>query len=240
MRMENATYLGVEVSPMDAALRTQLKFGKDNVGLVVDSIDPDGPAAKAGLQRYDIVTKLNDQLLVNPAQLQSLIRRQKSGDEVQLTLVRQGETKTVAAKLGEKEQPVTPQSGFVGMTGGPGGIMSGSGGMMSVAPGAGRHQGWGNSAGSRTIAFRDAGMALTITAQNGKLTLDAKSAEGKQLYNGAIDTEEDRNQVPADVRKRLDALLWNHLRSSLLPGEPGLPGSNAGELPENPKAHPGQ
>jgi hypothetical protein len=235
MRMENATYLGTEVSQVDAALRTQLKLGNDEVGLVVDTIDPDGPAAKAGVQRYDILTELNDQLLVNPPQLQSLVRGQKSGNEVQLTLIRQGETKTVTARLTSKEQPVMPRGGFVGM-GGPGGRMSGSGGMMT--PGAGWRQVSGNSAGSRSIWFRDAGMTLTITAQNGKLTLDAKSTDGKQLYNGAIDTEEDRDQVPADVRKRLDALLWNQLRSSLVSGAPGMPGGNAGEVPESPKANP--
>lgn len=104
-KMEKVVYLGVNTSSANGALREQLKL-KKNVGLVVDAVEGKGPADEAGIKQHDVLEKLNDQWLINPEQLGTLVRSMKSGDEVTLELVRQGEHQTVKAKLAEREMAV--------------------------------------------------------------------------------------------------------------------------------------
>ena len=57
-------------------------------GLVIKSTEKDGPAEQAGLQENDLITKLDDQWLVNSQQFGVLVRMHKPGDEVTLTGLR--------------------------------------------------------------------------------------------------------------------------------------------------------
>ncbi len=98
-------YLGVTTSTVASVgetLRVQLDLPK-GVGLVVGYIDPEGPAAGAGIRQHDILFKLGDQLLINLHQLQTLVRMHEPGEEVQLTVVRAAKKQPIAVKLGEKE-----------------------------------------------------------------------------------------------------------------------------------------
>jgi hypothetical protein len=104
-KTEKAAYLGVSTSPVAPALREQLKLGK-GVGLVVDFVEPDSPAAAAGIKEYDVIQKLDDQLLINNHQLAVLVRTHKAGDSVTLGVIHQGQPGTVTAKLVEKEVAV--------------------------------------------------------------------------------------------------------------------------------------
>jgi hypothetical protein len=101
-KMEKVTYLGAVTTAAPAAMREQLKLAP-GVGLVVDRVEPNTPAEKAGLKQHDLIEKLDDQLLINPEQLATLLRSKKPGDEVTLGIVRQGEHQSVKAKLEEKE-----------------------------------------------------------------------------------------------------------------------------------------
>jgi hypothetical protein len=83
-------------------MREQLKLTK-GVGLVVDSVEAKSPAEAAGIKQHDVIEKLNDQWVVNVEQFTALVRSMKSGDEVKLSLIRQGERKEIKAKLEEHE-----------------------------------------------------------------------------------------------------------------------------------------
>lgn len=91
-------WLGVAADEASEALRAQLSL-PDATGLVVRDITAKSPAALAGLQANDILLKLDDQLLVNAPQLQSLIRARKAGEEVALTILRKGKETKVKTKL---------------------------------------------------------------------------------------------------------------------------------------------
>src|SRR6266536_5454219 len=99
-KMEKVTYLGTVTSAAPAALREQLKLPR-GAGLVVDSVEVKSPAEAAGIKQHDVLEKLNDQLLVNSEQLTALLRSMKSGDDVTLAIIHQGEHRAVKAKLGE-------------------------------------------------------------------------------------------------------------------------------------------
>jgi hypothetical protein len=96
------TYLGTTTSVASTAMREQLKLTK-GVGLVVDAVEPKSPAELAGIKQHDVIEKLNDQWLVNVEQFGALLRSMKSGDEVKLSVIRQGERKEIKAKLEERE-----------------------------------------------------------------------------------------------------------------------------------------
>lgn len=64
------------------------------------AIVPDSPAAKAGLQEKDIITKVNDITVDDKVSLASVLGRFSAGDTVTLTVVRGDETMTVDATLG--------------------------------------------------------------------------------------------------------------------------------------------
>ena len=123
---EKVAYLGVETAPVGRTLGAQLGLGRD-LGLVVTQVMPKSPAADM-LREDDVLTKLDDQLLVNMQQLGALVRTRKEGDEVKLTLVRGGKETTVKVKLGTREV-AKPSHAFIFQNGNPGG-MNWSGSMM--------------------------------------------------------------------------------------------------------------
>jgi len=66
---------------------------------------PDGPAAEAGLRQHDVLTRLDDQQLINVDQFMVLVRSHKKGDEVNITLKRAGAEQTLKVKVGERNLP---------------------------------------------------------------------------------------------------------------------------------------
>lgn len=102
---EKSTFLGVGTSPPPTVLSKQLGL-HDGMGLVADEVVPDGPAAKAGLKQYDVLEKLDDQLIINFEQLAVLVRSHKPGDEVKLTVIHEGKPAVLTAKLTEHEAQV--------------------------------------------------------------------------------------------------------------------------------------
>jgi hypothetical protein len=97
--LNRAPWLGLKVGRLDEAIRAQLPKLPEGIGFVVASVDPGGPAEKAGVKPYDIFWKLGDQWIANEAQLFTLIRLQKAGDEVALGVYRSGQELTVPVVL---------------------------------------------------------------------------------------------------------------------------------------------
>lgn len=102
--MKPTPYLGVISSAAPAALAAQLGLS-EGFGLVVDEVLPESPAATAGVQRYDVIKQLNEQQLVDPMQLGTLVRGLGKDAEVTLTLVRKGQEQKLTVKIGEKMLP---------------------------------------------------------------------------------------------------------------------------------------
>ena len=100
---EKVTYLGVETAPMNRTLGAQLGLPRDT-GLIVTSVMEKSPAAEA-LQDDDVLTRIDDQILIDTHQLSVLVRARKEGDEVKLTFVRGGKEMSAKVKLGTHEVP---------------------------------------------------------------------------------------------------------------------------------------
>lgn len=98
------TFLGVETSQLPDVVSEQLGLTK-GLGLVVDYVVPNSPAASAGIQQNDILKMLNDQILVEPSQLRKLLQTFSDGTDVTLTILRKGQEQKITVKLTKKEMP---------------------------------------------------------------------------------------------------------------------------------------
>lgn len=102
VRSGPVTFLGVSAIPVPRELAVHLPLAEDT-GLGVEAVSPDSPAEKAGLQKSDVLMKLDDQILIHPRQLNVLVANHKEGDSVKLTYLRKGEIKDVTVTLGKRE-----------------------------------------------------------------------------------------------------------------------------------------
>jgi S1-C subfamily serine protease len=71
-------------------------------GVVMASVVPDSPAAKAGLARGDILLELNGQEINTPAELQRAVGTLEPGDGVELLVHHGDEERTLKATVGER------------------------------------------------------------------------------------------------------------------------------------------
>jgi hypothetical protein len=213
VKKEKASWLGVVTSPVSGALRKQVKLSHKGIGLVVDRVEPKSPAADAGLQQYDIIEKLDDQWLVNSQQFGVLIRMHNPGDEVSLTVIREAQPVNIRAKLAEKEMAVMDDAeGGVGWLGTvPGDVPD----VFAISP-----QGLAsfelprmemdtlleldNLGDNATITINDGEQTLKISRKDGVKTLEATDKDGNEIFNGPIDTAEQREAIPEEVREKLE------------------------------------
>lgn len=100
MKKEPVTYLGVLVAPIEPVVSAQLGLQK-GIGLTVNHVAEDSPAEKAGLEKFDILKLLNDQILINPRQFQVLVRSKEEGDKIMLTILRKGSELKLEVTLGK-------------------------------------------------------------------------------------------------------------------------------------------
>jgi membrane-associated protease RseP (regulator of RpoE activity) len=100
-------WLGVSATEASDALASQLDL-QAGVGLLVTYVSTESPAAKAGLQKNDVLVSFEDQSLVHPAQLRKLVRSRKAGDSVKLGFYRAGKLQTVSVKLGKRAVQAGP------------------------------------------------------------------------------------------------------------------------------------
>lgn len=102
-RREPVTFLGVGVEPVPPVLVDQLNL-PEGFGLIVAYVVPGSPADKAGVKTHDILKSLDDQTLVAPDQLSTLVRNIAEGKQVTLTVLHKGQEGKINVKL-EKQIP---------------------------------------------------------------------------------------------------------------------------------------
>lgn len=208
MKKEKAAYLGVSTSSVSGALREQMKLQR-GFGLVVDTVEETSGAGEAGIQQFDILQKLNDQLLVNTQQLSVLVRAMKPGEKVSVTLLRGGQPMTVDVTLKEKELPVLGEAtgAFSWNSDAPlaeARMAFPEMGTLELAPEGGANLlrvFSGDDDGSSV--YSDSEMTLTITGEGDARSLVAKDAQGTALFEGPIATDAQKSALPEKVAEKL-------------------------------------
>ena len=97
-------YLGVMLGPVPEGLRAQLgSVLPSGQGVMIEDVVEGSPAAKAGLQAYDILLSYGDQKLFSAEQLSRLVHADSARRSVTLQLVRNGTTSERKVVLGEAQ-----------------------------------------------------------------------------------------------------------------------------------------
>jgi putative serine protease PepD len=93
----NRPYLGVNYLQLDqtAAATYGLK-----VGALVQSVSKGSPADRAGIKVRDVITSVNGQTIDDTHPLKDVLRQYHPGDQVSMTINRNGQDKTVSVSLG--------------------------------------------------------------------------------------------------------------------------------------------
>jgi serine protease Do len=76
--------------------------GAEHQGAVVRDITPNSPAAKAGLKRGDIVTKVDNKDVRDFEDLLNALSQHKAGDKVNLQVIHNGQQKQMTVALGQR------------------------------------------------------------------------------------------------------------------------------------------
>jgi serine protease Do len=94
--------LGVTIMPITEDEKKSLNL-TSNKGALVNSVEPDGPADKAGIKRYDVIIEINGQPIVSNNELKFKIADIEPGTKVEIKLIRDGKEKIVTATIIELE-----------------------------------------------------------------------------------------------------------------------------------------
>ncbi|MDR3536861.1 MAG: Do family serine endopeptidase [Acetobacteraceae bacterium] len=93
-------FVGVEAQTIAGATARALHL-TDNSGALLAGVQPDSPAAKAGLQPGDVIQQVNDQKITNPRDLALDVANIKPGDQAHFSVLRDGRTQDVAVTVGQ-------------------------------------------------------------------------------------------------------------------------------------------
>lgn len=90
--------LGIEGNELNSKTSDELGT-KETEGFFVNKVTKNSGAEKAGLQKGDIIKKLDNQKISSYAELTGYINTKRPNDKVQVTFIREGNTKTITVVL---------------------------------------------------------------------------------------------------------------------------------------------
>ncbi len=97
-------YLGIGVYPNSPALAARFGF-PDKPGMIITQLDPNGPAAKAGLRTDDVIVAADGHPLSDQSELYRVLQTHHPGDKVTLTVARGSRELTFSVTLGTAPSP---------------------------------------------------------------------------------------------------------------------------------------
>lgn len=111
--------LGVLVKPLTPAVRDI--YGAKN-GVFVDGVQPDSPAAEAGVKPEDIIIGFNGEKVTSPDQFVNLVQGTKPETVADLEVLRGGKQTTIKVKVGAytpevaERKPTAPERSKLGLS----------------------------------------------------------------------------------------------------------------------------
>ena len=104
-------YAGVETQPIVPAMARALKLPAAE-GALVAGVQPDGPAAKAGIEAGDVIRAVNGRAVKNPHELATSVGSAKPGDSVKMEVFHDGASRIVSFTLAQ--MPADPKTADAG------------------------------------------------------------------------------------------------------------------------------
>jgi serine protease Do len=96
------SYLGVYCMDVDSEIAKSSNL-KEERGVLVTKVDPDSPAAHAGLQEKDVILEYNSQRVEGTAHFIRLVSETPVGRKVALGVSRNGAMRTLSAQIGARQ-----------------------------------------------------------------------------------------------------------------------------------------
>lgn len=223
-------FIGVACGPVEPALRKHLSL-EEGVGVIVLSVRPDSPAAKAGVELFDVLVRAGDKPLHSVMDLVKIV--DETGEaELPLKVIHQGKESLVTVKPVERPEaeqgqippmPMDPEAAARWfervIPGDPGGA-----GMRFrfFSPGVILPE------GAPTHAPLPGDLSVSITKQ-GDQPAEIRVQRGDENWNVK---ENELDKLPADIRPHVERMLGGHGPAGavfgLAPGMrlPGMPGGD--------------
>jgi len=85
--------------------RLAIHLKENEKGALIEEVQKETAAEKAGLKKDDIIIKVDNKKIANPSELDEAISSKKPNDEVEITYLRDGKEQKTKAKLGESKFP---------------------------------------------------------------------------------------------------------------------------------------
>lgn len=93
-------WLGVTIDEVTAEKAKELKLPAER-GVLVNEVEAESPAGKAGLKSNDVITEFNGQRVEGAAQFRRLVRETPAGRTAQLVVWRDGRAQNVSVQVGK-------------------------------------------------------------------------------------------------------------------------------------------
>lgn len=245
-------FLGAGGAPVPELLAVHLNL-KPGEGVVVRTLMPDGPAAKAGIAENDIILRVAGQPVTSQDDLAIEVRKHQPGDEIAIDIIHQGKpavkSATLAARPDGLEMAPVDEIDRLRLQGLPddlaervrkmmeqqrrlfgdalGGLGEDADMPDAPVPPQGIHDAiermrqqmgelrldLGQDAGQGARVFgtatfkvmdKDGSIELNSTGEGKEATVRDK--EGKIVWSGPWETEQDKAAAPPDVRERLNRI----------------------------------
>jgi serine protease Do len=107
-------WIGVQIQPVSKEIAESLGLAEEK-GALVSEPQPDGPAAKAGVQAGDVITAVNGETVSDPRDLAKKVAAISAGKNAELTVWHKGAAKTISVAVqpypqDEQQANAAPQS----------------------------------------------------------------------------------------------------------------------------------
>ena len=202
---------GVRVSRATDLVRRHLSLGH-GVGLVVEDVAPGSPAARAGIQAYDVLVEVDGQTLIVPEQLAALTETTDAAAPRECVVIRAGTREVLsmnaaapppaAPKRPAPKRPLQPTPAVAAM-------------LPENKPVA-KASGIVRRNGEFGVVQEDADYSIGISRED-ETMLIVRDARGRVVFRDAIETPEQRSRIPLAVRDRvvqLESVLDRELRAT--------------------------
>lgn len=214
-------WIGILLGPVSDEVRAQIAIPEDQ-GVLVRQVVPDSPAAKAGIQVFDIIVAANDKPVVNGRELTDLVQQEgDSGGKITLDILRRGEQQSITIVPAARPEPTA--GGTSGAVAGPGwglgGAMRGMPGpqFRMFAPGGAFSQ-------SFNLSQMPDGVSVSIQKQNDE-PAHITVKRGNDSWEIIGDDPKSLEQLPDDVRPFVERLLSDNASMTFqMPNMPSAPG----------------
>lgn len=97
-------FIGVAIADINANIKSRLNLSQDT-GVVIVRVQPNSPAATAGLKVGDIITAVNNAAVSKSSDVTQDVQKVKVGDKVTLSITRGGQQQNIDVTTAQAPQP---------------------------------------------------------------------------------------------------------------------------------------